>query len=274
MAITSPLIIFFNLIGLKNAGSIIYSLQVCAAGYFVMELFYKFIHFTVAVPENPEWFARWITNFNLYLFHRSHQYIAIIVILLLLYRNSIERAGTTLRVGNIEYISHFLGPKKPLSWKLIALRLSSMFFGFSALFLFLKCRTGTVSLQETFNNLYMIVPLFLGALNHSFIEELLFRGIFLSYFSRVMNEKYGNFLQALLFGLFHSQFIAIFNSLFLGDTGGFIGALIVQMFILTVYTFLGWIFGRSALETRGIGISTFIHTSIVMSIYLSKGFIY
>ncbi len=268
--------LLFYLIKKENLLGIIYTIQVCAAGYFIMEILYQYFHFTIPVPQNPPWLSAWVFNFNTYLFHRAHQYIAMAFIIILLYHNSEKREGTTLKAGNINITSDFLGPKKILSWKLIALRLAGMFMFFSVIFLILKLKLGKLDMNEIKNSIYMFmfIPLFLGAVNHSFIEELLFRGIFLSRFKSLMDEKYANYLQAILFGLFHSQFLAIFSSPVTGNGGGMGIAILIQLFILIIYTFLGWILGRSALETGGMGTSTFIHASIVVSIYLSKGFIY
>ncbi|HPZ10188.1 MAG TPA: CPBP family intramembrane metalloprotease [Candidatus Eremiobacteraeota bacterium] len=267
---TFLLILLFNFLrGLKRLCPIIYTIQICATGYFILEIIYQFVHFTLPLPQGPEWLIDWFTNFNIYLLDRSHQYIALIFILIVFYFTIPRLQDTTLHVGNINYLSNFLDPKKPAKWRVIAIRIAGWFFLFSIVFLLLKHKTG-----ELTQNLYMIFPLFLGALNNSFIEEFLFRGIFLSHFKEIIDSPYANYLQAILFGLFHSQFIAIFHSIFSGDMSGFLGGLLTQLGILIIYTFLAWIFGRSALETGGIGTSTFMHTCVVMAIYLSKGMTY
>lgn len=197
-----------------------------------------------------------------------------IFIIIVFYIREGSREGTTLHFGNINVISNFLGKEKPMKWKIIALRLGAIFLFFSILFLCLKIKTGKMQISDLYNNLYMFVPILLGAINHPFIEELLFRGIILSRFSKFISENRSNYLQAVLFGLFHSQFIYMFISMDRGDIKGFFIAFLIQIFNLTVYTFLGWIFGRAAIETKGIAIPAFLHTAIVISIYLSKGLIY
>jgi membrane protease YdiL (CAAX protease family) len=263
------MVLFIFLPVTSGISSVIYTLQICAAGYFIIEIFYHFIHFAVPVPVGTTWISEWIKNINIYLLHRSHQYIGLIFMLIVFFRTSSQREGSTLHGGNINYISGFLDPKRPLPWKYIALKLAGYFFIFSIMAFLLRHKTGDV-----INNLYMVVPLFLGALNNSFIEELLFRGIFLSSFKSVIDEKYANYLQALLFGLFHSQFIYLSIAISSGDKKGFLLGFLIQVAILTIYTFIGWIFGRASLETKGIGLSTFMHTCIVMAIYLSKGLVY
>ena len=269
------LTITFHFTGKKKLSDITYTVQVCAAGYFLMEIFYMFIHFTLPLPESSSWISAWIFNFNIYLFHRSHQYIALAFIIFILYRKG--RTGTTLYKGNINFRSNFLGPEKIRSWKEIAIWLTELLIGFSILFLILRIKTGGVVFTELKNSIYtlLFIPLFLGALNHSFIEELLFRGIFLSRFKELMTEKKANYLQAILFGLFHTQFYDIISAMTAGgEAGKILIAVLIQIAILAVYTFVGWILGRSALETKGIAISTSIHTSIVIATYISKGLIY
>lgn len=264
------LMLLFMFLPVKSGiSSVLYTLQICAAGYFFIEIFYHFIHFAVPVPAGTTWFSEWIKNINIYLLHRSHQYIGLIFMLIVFFRTSSQREGSTLHGGNINYISGFLDPKRPLPWKYIALKLAGYFFIFSIMAFLLRHKGGLV-----LQNLYMIIPLFLGALNNSFIEELLFRGIFLSRFKSVIDEKYANYLQALLFGLFHSQFIYLSVAISSGDMKGFLLGFLIQIAILVIYTFIGWIFGRASLETGGIGLSTFMHTCIVMAIYLSKGLVY
>ncbi len=270
MFLLSFLLLLFMFLPVKNGtASVLYTLQICAAGYFLIEIFYQFIHFVVPVPASPGWISHWINNINMYLLHRSHQYIGLIFMLIVFFRTSSQREDSTLKGGNINYISGFLDPKRPLPWKYIALKLAGYFFIFSIMAFLLRHKGGLV-----LQNLYMIVPLFLGALNNSFIEELLFRGIFLSRFKSAIDEKYANYLQALLFGLFHSQFIYLSIAISSGDIKGFLIGLLIQTGILIIYTFIGWIFGRASLETKGIGLSTFMHTCIVMAIYLSKGLVY
>jgi len=263
------MLIFMFLPVKSSVNSVLYTLQICGAGYFLTEIFYQFIHFTIPVPADSTWISNWINNINMYLLHRSHQYIGLIFMLIVFFRTPSRREGSTLHGGNINYISGFLDPGRPLPWKYIALKLAGYFFIFSIMAFLLRHKGGLV-----LQNLYMVFPLFLGALNNSFIEELLFRGIFLSRFKSVIDEKYANYLQALLFGLFHSQFIYLSVALSSGDTKGFFIGLLIQTGILIIYTFIGWIFGRASIETKGIGLSTFMHTCIVMAIYLSKGIVY
>jgi membrane protease YdiL (CAAX protease family) len=96
-----------------------------------------------------------------------------------------------------------------------------------------------------------IIPAFmLYAVWNCFVEETLFRGIFLSVFSKVMNIEHAILIQAFLFGVVHID---------PSDAR-------LSIIKIILFTFLGWFFGRASKETGGIGASFIMHTLLVAGI--------
>lgn len=213
----------------------------------------------------PRWIplpSEVIENLNGYFFHRSHQYLVVSILLLLFFRKPQSIQTSFLKWGDLRREARLVsspplsgrqtrsqasdtGLRASVTWRAFLIRLMVLIAMVTALLRLLRSH-GWGSPAILFCNL-------LGAVNNSAIEELLFRGIFLSVAAPLFGPLWGNLFQALSFGLLHQ---ALSPVQYLAQAG--------------TLAFLGWLFGRATLETGGIGWSFLLHSTLVAGIFLSK----
>ena len=90
---------------------------------------------------------------------------------------------------------------------------------------------------------------------NAFNEEMTYKASFLAVLEDAVGKKQALYLMAAFFGIFH----------FYGNPYGIIGVLMA--------TFLGWLLGKSMLETRGVFWAWFIHflQDVLIFIFLAIG---
>ena len=259
---------------LDRLGQIVSAILLGATGYAFLEMIYP--NFRVEIPPAPtllppgkHYYDIITGDLNYYLIHRTYQYVPLIFIVLVLFRSREERQESFLQPGNWKIETGFLDKKNPCPWSRVVLRISciAVILAIAALVLRLKLAHGSFTalfwgplphgsmlMRPVIDQIVLLPSNILGAANNCFIEEFLFRGVLLTVFSRAIGQKWGNLLQALLFGMIH------FPSF----------SLIHYLEKVVVFTFIGWLFGKATIETGGIKSSWVIHTMIVVSMYLAQ----
>lgn len=236
----------------RHLNSIWAVLTLLGWGYLMAEI--AFHEFPLNIPYIFGISTEVISHLNNYFINRSYQYIPLVLLYVFLLKNNKEGKSEShyIHIGDISNKTRFLGRNEPDSWIGVCLRINTylaIVLGISIFFSF--CHNfGSVKVH----NYSLIIPLILYALNNCFIEEALFRGLFLKVFKDSLGERAGNFLQALFFGLIHFPSLNMFN----------------YILKVVIFTFLGWIWGRATLETRGIFCSWFLHVGIVIAIGLRE----
>jgi len=217
---------------------------VLADGYCISEVVYRC--FPIEVP--PGWLLflgeKGINHLNNFLLHRLMHFFPLVMILGLycIYADSIE---SYLHFGNLSIETNILNKKIPQKWKAILIKFCLWLIGILVIIFFLKKAQGDIKFP-----LVMLIPIFLYALWNCLVEETVFRGILLPVFCKTYDQRWGNIIQAVLFGFIHFNPLDIKTSLLK----------------VLLFSFLGWFFGRATIETRGIGTSYIMHTLIVIGI--------
>jgi membrane protease YdiL (CAAX protease family) len=164
--------------------------------------------------------------------------VAIILVTWSLLRN---RMKFFLAVGNLNAAAEpvrWLGMERPLRWSRFGLILSVCITLGTLAFLILFS-------QPTGSHFLDIIPLLpvviLAAVMNAFSEEVLFRAVLLGPLAVVVGKSQALLLTAVLFGLWH----------FYGVPYGVIGVIMSGI--------LGWLLGKSMIETRGMFWAWFIH---------------
>lgn len=218
---------------------------VLSSGYFFTEILYRLLPLKVSQETFPFLDARAIAHLNNFFLHRLFQFfpLFLLIIVFFSYRNGFENY---FRFGNLSVVTNTLGKKSPQSWGKILFK-----FGLWII-LILVAMIVTVSLFRPTAPFpaIMLFPIIPYALWNAFVEEGFFRGIFLPVLSDAFDSKWGNIIQALLFGLFH------FSP----------GDFAISLLRLVLLSFLGWIFGKATHETKGLGTSWIIHSLIIIAI--------
>ena len=140
--------------------------------------------------------------------------------------------------------------QKSIPWWLVGILLFAVVSGLTTLFLALSTRLAPTALPQLEVNLPFI--LVAAALN-TFVEEFGWRSVLLVRSMPVMGPRRANWLQATYFGLSH----------YYGTPGGLGGAL--------MNIALGWMFGKSVMETRGFTINFAVHVvadSIIFAFFV------
>gem|GEM_PF-1122905 len=238
---------------LSNAGQVLAVILLFFTGYALLEIIY--FKFPLILPSDPH---NRMTNLiygdlTLYFFHRCYQYIPIAILIIVLFPTGRERLESLVKAGNWNILTGILDSKNPRSWEGVVRRIGLMTLCLAVIALLLRLKLH--NLMRPFEDQAVLFPSnVLGAVNNCFIEELIFRGIFLSVFVKALGVRWGVFLQALLFGLVH---FPSFNPLH-------------YLAKVVVFTFLGWLFGRASVETGGIKTSWCLHSIIVISMYVAQ----
>jgi len=248
-----PLFLSLFIKPLSKAGQVLAVIVLFLTGYAMLEIIY--FRFPIIIKGDPD---NRITSMiygdlTLYFFHRCYQYIPIALLILILFPAGGERHESFVKAGDWNVQTPILDPKNPRSWEGVVRRIGFMTLSLAVLALLLRLKTH--NLMRPFEDQAVLFPSnVLGAVNNCFIEELIFRGIFLSVFVKALGVRWGVFLQALLFGLIH---FPSFNP-------------VHYLAKVVVFTFLGWLFGRASVETGGIKTSWCLHSIIVISMYIAQ----
>lgn len=217
---------------------------ILADGYCISEIVYRCS--PIKVP--PGWLLflgdKGINHLNNFFLHRMMQLFPLVMILGLyyIYADSIQNY---LHFGNLSISTNILNKKIPQSWKAILVKFCLWLIGILVIIFFLKKSQGSIKFPTI-----MLIPILLYALWNCFVEETVFRGILLPVFCKSYDQKWGNIIQAVLFGFLH------FNPLDIK----------ASLLKVLIFSFLGWFFGRATMETRGIGTSFIMHAIIVAGI--------
>jgi membrane protease YdiL (CAAX protease family) len=237
----------------SRAAQVMTPILLGAAGYAMLEIIYNRCCIKISPHPNHS-LDIIIGDINCYFLHRSYQYIPLLLMFFVLFRDNIARAQSFLKGGNWNVETDVLGGTDKMLWKKVILKICLTTVILATIALVLR-----ISLSSVLKTSLLMRPLIdqailfpsniLGAVNNCFIEEFLFRGMLLSIFSKAIGNKWGNILQALLFGLIHYP---SFNM------AHYIAKVVV-------FSFIGWLFGRATIETGGIKSSWLMHSVIVIS---------
>ncbi len=189
-------------------------------------------------------FQVWLNNpsFNIYMIAEQSLNLIVttsIMVFLLILK---KKPGTFfLRIGNIQAQTEpvdWLGIKPTETWKAVGSRYALFISLGTLVFLVIA---GHPSLQTALRAIPFLPAVLICAAANAFNEEMTYKASFLSVLEDTVGKKQALLLMAAFFGIFH----------FYGIPYGVIGVLMA--------TFLGWLLGKSMLETRGIFWAWFIH---------------
>ncbi|NLI78403.1 MAG: CPBP family intramembrane metalloprotease [Candidatus Riflebacteria bacterium] len=237
--------------------------------YAAMELFFQRVPLRVpVVPDGPA-AAAFVGIVNEYILDRSYQYVAILVLWLLLRRfltgvpvpaddgrpapddgpgelPASEPAGWTtfLRFGDPSRETTILGGAQPMTWTRVAIRIGVMLLLLGGAHAWLRMdRPVDGVLLATLGGRW------LGGFNNSLIEELVFRALLLPALATTLRPGAANLFQAAFFAVIHYTCLPEWE----------LAAVAAEAGRLLLYLGIGWLLGRSAWETRGIAVSTALH---------------
>ena len=195
-------------------------------------------------------------SFNIYMLAElSLKLIVTGVIIAVLYLIKKNRADFFLVKGNISAPVEpirWLGVGKGENWKKFGLILSLCISLGTLAFLIIA---GRPPLDIVIKVLPFLPAVLLAAALNAFNEEMTYKASFLSVLEGPLGKTQALLLMAAFFGIFH----------FYGIPYGVVGVIMA--------TFLGWIFGKSMLETRGTWWAWFIHflQDVMIFIFLAIG---
>jgi membrane protease YdiL (CAAX protease family) len=237
---------------LNKAGQIVSALVLGISCYSLVEIIYG--NFLIQLPgsKNPDIDAI-SQELNVYFIHRCYQYIPLALMAFILFYPGSKEETTFLKAGDWNTETGVLDPRHPMPWKKVVLRISLYASVLAALALVLRIHSHYL-LRPLHSQLVLLPSDILGAANNCFVEEFIFRAMLLTVFCRAIGPRWGNILQAFLFGLVHFPSFNIYHYL----------AKIV------VFSFIGWLFGKATLETGGIKCNWIMHTVIVISMYIAQ----
>lgn len=248
-------LILFLMNRFNGALEILSFLLLMITGYAYSEVIYARFPINIDFSHQAGVCKMVIDEINNYLIHRSYQYFPLLYIFLIYFSfgKNDDFKEKYFHFGDWNQITELFDKSKPVSWKKALLRFSLISLALSILILFFRYKMNMLIRPVAFE--VVLLPFdVLGAANNCFVEEFIFRGMMLTVFAGAVGTKWGNFIQAFLFGLIH---FPSFSPLHLTAK-------------IIVFTFIGWIFGRAAIETKGIKTSWVFHTVIVASLYIAQ----
>lgn len=189
-------------------------------------------------------YQAWLNNpsFNVYMIaEQSLNLIVTMSIMVFLLILKKKPGAFFLRIGNIQAQTEpvaWLGIKPTETWKAVGTRYALFISLGTLVFLVIA---GQPSLEMALRAIPFLPAVLICAAANAFNEEMTYKASFLSVLEDTVGKKQGLLLMAAFFGIFH----------FYGIPYGVIGVLMA--------TFLGWLLGKSLLETRGIFWAWLIH---------------
>ncbi len=222
-------------------------------GYFVADLLYRSCHVKLSVlyPGSPH--MRAFRHMDYFLLHRAYQLIPLAVTLLFYFTYPKGHFTSFLRFGDMDSPTRVVG-READNWRRVTGFFVSILFGFLALMALVSpgfFRAAAASFQS--GGFFLLLSIFFYSALAAFIEEVFFRGIFLSVFEKTLGER-GNLYQAFLFGAIHFDITNPANS----------------VLKLMLFVFLGWLWGRAAKETGGLGAPWLMHFAIIVALELRQ----
>ncbi len=224
--------------------------------YAIMELVFEKVPLALPIPGSGSSIKAFVENLNGYFLDRSFQFVAILVLWLGLRFSFPGMFRSNVRIGEIGAGTSVLGGSEPMAWWKVALRIGLMILFLGSANAALRFSSATPEMMGLFGGRL------LGGFNNSLIEEIVFRGLLLPAFVLATGPKPANILQAAFFSIIHFSYLEEW----------FGWPAVVESVKLILYFGIGYLFGRAALETRGIGVSTFLHALITGAIWAALTF--
>jgi hypothetical protein len=240
-------------------------LSVFVLGYFAAEVLYRSFHPKLSLMYRSSPQILTLYHLDYFFIHRLYQFIPLLFLGLLFKSYPRGYFIQYLRWGDWNAVCdtrHLItGKQKSRTWREI-----SLFF-----LAILACGLIIFAVMTYLFNvppriakpigaggvLPLLSAIFLYAVTAAIVEESFFRGFFLSLFSKVMGDEKGNIYQALIFGALHIDITSPIRS----------------AVKLIVFSFIGWLWGKAAKETGGIGCSLMMHFGVLIALELRVYFL-
>lgn len=216
-----------------------------ANGYLLADILYRFHPLIITQTSlsflgEPE-----IFHLNGFFLHRLFQLIPLVMAVMLFFAYGRGYFENYLKFGDLSVETFILNKNQAQKWRWILIKFLLWLSGLT-IFIFLVQTNKT----KGYFPLFMLLPIFLYSFWNCLVEEVFFRGLLLSVSSKVMKAEIANFLQAVLFGLIHFSPMDMKMSLIK----------------VVLFAYMGWFFGKAAMETKGIGASYLMHSLLVVGI--------
>jgi hypothetical protein len=205
-------------------------------------------------------YQSWLNNpsFSIYMLAElSLNFMVTVSVILLMFMLKKKREAFFLAVGDtsarVEPV-RWLGVKPGERWNRFGLIFAVILSSGTLVFLF---SAGQPTLGLMVNVLPYLPVVLLAAAINAFNEEMTYKASFLAVLVDAVGKKQAVWLMAAYFGLFH----------FYGIPNGVIGVILAG--------FLGWLLGKSMLETRGLFWAWFLHflQDVFIFAFMASGFI-
>ena len=243
-------LMFTMLPKLRDARIVLLFLQVFILGFLGSEVLYRLFHpkLTALYPDSPYFLIFY--HLDYYFFHRLYQVVPLGALLLLFFSYPRKSLPSYLRFGSLDNCTALLRSSRN-TWRKVTLFFIGIVLAVFVLYTIFSLLTQTSLVIGRFQQaplLWMlIVPIALYGGATALLEESFFRAIFLPVFAGTMPQR-GNLYQALFFGTIHFDAAHPERSLLK----------------LVIFSFIGWIWGKAAQETGGIGGGALMHFAILL----------
>ncbi len=259
------LVIFTSVPSLRRYREIFLFLAVFLMGYFVAEVVYRNFHpkLSLLYPSSP--FVLTFYHLDYFFMHRLYQILPFLSLGLLFISYPRDYFRNNFRWGDWNALcsTPSLASKKPYrrTWK----EMSLFFLAILACGLLIcavltygfNIPPRTIKPIGAHGTVPLLSAILLYTVTAAFVEENFFRGFFLSLFTKLLHASKGNIYQAILFGAIHFDITSPLRSL-------------AKM---VIFSFIGWLWGKATLETRGLGCSFLMHCSVLIALELRVYFL-
>jgi membrane protease YdiL (CAAX protease family) len=225
-------------------------LALLSGGYLLSEVLYRACPITgssllPALPVGPA-AARHLRDF---LLHRLYHGVPLLIGMAYFWAVDRSLPASFLGFGSLREPAASINSNHPQAWSRVILKMAILIVAVALV----KRAVFPPALQAAQPGgwpwaLWGAIALY--ALWNCLVEELLFRGMLMGLLAGPAGSGWANRIQAVIFALSH---VDPFSWLASG----------IRVLVLA---FLGWLFGRAAIETKGIGASWIIHSMIVLAI--------
>lgn len=259
------LVIFTAVPSLRQYREIFLFLAVFVLGYFAAEVIYRFFHPKLSLLYPSSAYILSFYHLDYFFIHRLYQIMPILSLGLLFISYPGDYFRRYFRWGDWDALftapSLLSGKMHSRTWKettLFFLAVLTCGVLITALLTYLfNIPPRTIKPIGTHGTVPLLLAIFLYTITAAFVEEILFRGFFLSLFSKVLGSAKGNIYQALIFGALHIDITFPLRSL----------AKVI------VFSFIGWFWGKATKETNGVGCSFLMHCSVLIALELRVYFL-
>jgi|GEM_PF-1643643 len=259
------LVIFTAVPSLRQYREIFLFLAVFVLGYFASEVIYRFFHPKLSLIYPSSAYILSFYHLDYFFIHRLYQIMPLLFLGLLFISYPGDYFRRYFRWGNWNALftapSLLSGKMHSRTWKemtlffLAVLTCGVLITAFLTYFLNIPPRT--IKPIGAHGALPLLLAIFLYTVTAAFVEESLFRGFFLSLFSKVLGDTRGNIYQAFIFGILHVDITSPLRSL-------------VKVII---FSFIGWYWGKATRETGGLACSFLMHCSVLVALELRVYFL-